>query len=114
MTTIDEEQAKASTAKATAESDRLMVYQYLTDNLGIDADKNFVYARFADGSPASKQECARRLFRLLARSKRASRQAVYCYVQKQLKSDVKISLLIAVALTRKKKNKLYCLFGWLR
>ena len=83
LTSIDDDKAKLSTAKATADIDRLTVYQYLTDNLGIDEDKNFVYDRFADGAPASKQECARRLFRLLAQSKKASRQAAYSYEQKQ-------------------------------
>lgn len=78
---ISEESTEVPTAKAAADLDRLRVYQYLTENLGMDEDKNFIYDRFVDGSPASKQECRKQLFQLVTRSKRVSRLAAYSYYQ---------------------------------
>ena len=72
---INEERAKSSTAKATADLDILKVFQYLKYCLGSDEQGNFIYDRFKDGKPASKEECRKRLFQAVTKSKREAKMA---------------------------------------
>ena len=84
---ISSEEHWTHSVKASADIDRLTVYQFLIDNLGMDEDKDFVYDRFADGSAASKRECSRRLFRLLARSKKVQKSSLYSYDRQKLRDN---------------------------